>query len=207
VIKVKKTTFLIFLLLASATFSTVYAQLPGANSGNGDTDFRNDSSRMRSIELERIKREAFKNDPNAFGAVNTSLESKFSQVKEDFESIQLSEAAIIKAYTTGKEIDYKLIEKSAKDINKKSRRLDETMFLYKLEAEDREKIETKSEKKSVEIKDVIVDLDKAIGSFVSSKIFQNHKVIDSEVAKKARIDLDKILKASETLAKMANKMK
>jgi hypothetical protein len=205
----KKLMFSVLFVAIVGASSTVFAQIPGGGtpSGNGDTDFRNDSSRMRTLELERIKREAFKNDPNAYGAINTSLEAKFPQVKEDFESIQISEAAIIKAYTTGKTVDHKMIEKAAKEINKKSKRLDENLFLYKLEAEDREKLETKNDTKSLEIKDVIVSLDKALGSFVTSKIFQDHKLIDTEVAKKARIDLANILKASETLAKMAGKMK
>jgi hypothetical protein len=197
----------IFMMLAATVYS--YAQLPagGVPTGNGDANLGGDAIKMRSVELERIKREAFKTDPNAYGAINPNLESKFPQVKEDFESIQISEAAIIKAYKTGKEIDYKLIEKTAKEINKKSKRLDENLFLYKLEAEDREKFETKDEKKPVEIKDIIVNLDKALGSFVTSKIFQDHKAIDKEVAKKARIDLANILKASDILAKMAGKMK
>jgi hypothetical protein len=205
----KKIILSILFLVIAGISSNIYAQLPGGGTptGNGDANIGSDGIKIRSVELERIKREAFKSDPNAFGAINTNLESKFPQVKEDFESIQTSEAAIIKAYTMSKEIDYKLIEKSAKDINKKAKRLDANLFLYTLDPEDREKFALKGVKKQVEIKDIIVGLDKVIGEFVGSKIFQNYKSIDPEVAKKARIDLDNILKASENLAKTAGKMK
>lgn len=205
----KKFILLMLLVFASAIFSNIPAQLPGGGTpaGAGDSSLRNDDIRLRSIELERIKREAAKSDPNAYGAINPKIEAKFSQIKEDFESIQISEAAIIKAYKMSKEIDYKLISSSANDINKKSKRLDTNLFLYKVEPDETVKTVKKEDKKALDIKDLIINLDKAMGEFVTSKIFLDHKTIDAAVAKKARMDLANILKASEMLAKEAGKMK
>ncbi|MDQ3180473.1 MAG: hypothetical protein M3Q33_08135 [Acidobacteriota bacterium] len=204
-----KFILLMLLVFASAIFSNIQAQLPGGGTpaGAGDSSLRNDDIRLRSIELERIKREAAKSDPNAYGAINPKIEAKFSQIKEDFENIQISEAAIIKAYKMSKEIDYKLISSSANDINKKSKRLDTNLFLYKVEPDETVKTVKKEDKKALDIKDLIINLDKAMGEFVTSKIFLDHKTIDAAVAKKARMDLANILKASEMLAKEAGKMK
>ncbi len=205
----KKIILLVVLIFVAGIFSNIFAQLPGVGTpaGAGDSSLRNDDIRLRSVELERIKREALKNDPNAYGAINPKLDAKFPQVKEDFESIQISEAAIIKAYKMGKEIDYKLISSSANDINKKSKRLDTNLFAYKTEPDEADKNLKKSDKKPLEIKDLIINLDNALGAFVTSKIFLDHKTIDAAVAKKARMDLANVLKFSEMLAKEAGKMK
>ena len=204
-----KFILLMLFVFALAIFSNIPAQLPGGGTpaGAGDSSLRNDDIRLRSIELERIKREAAKSDPNAYGAINPKIEAKFSQIKEDFESIQISEAAIIKAYKMSKEIDYKLISSSANDINKKSKRLDTNLFLYKVEPDETVKTVKKEDKKALDIKDLIINLDKAMGEFVTSKFFLDHKTIDAAVAKKARMDLANILKASEMLAKEAGKIK
>ncbi len=197
----------IFLILAASVLSVVNAQPPGGTTPTGasDSSLRDDGVRMRSIELERIKREANKNDPTLFAEMNRRVNAKFPQIKEDFESIQISEAAIITAYKMSKMIDYKLIESSAKDIVKKSKRLDLNLFANRVEPEEIGPVK-KEDQKSLTMKDLIMDLDKPMGEFVSSKIFQNHVVVDAEVARKARVDLANLIKASEALSKEAKRL-
>jgi hypothetical protein len=199
----KKSILLIFLILVTSVFSNVFGQL--APAGAGDKTLADNDIKLRSVELERVKREANKNDPASFAPINSEIKAKFPQIKEDFENIQISEAAIIKAYTTGKTIDYNMIQSSAENINKKAKRLDANLFATKLEKKD-DKSKEKEEKPKA-IKDLIVALDNSIGSFVSSKIFGNIKTIDADVAVKTRTDLVKILDLSEMLSKEAGKMK
>ncbi len=201
----KNFILLTIVIFAAATGSRIFAQVTPA--GAGDSSLRDDNIRLRSVELDRIKREAVKIDSANYGALNPKLDAKFPQIKEDYESIQISEAAIIKAYKMSKEIDYKLIASSANDINKKSKRLDTNLFAYKTETDEADKTAKKDNKKPTDIKDLIVSLDKALGAFVTSKIFTDQKATTPEIATKARTDLANVLKFSEMMAKEAGKMK
>ncbi len=197
----KKSLLSILLIFAASIFSNIYAQVtpPGA----GDKDLRDNGIRMRSVEIERIKREANKGGAQA-SLINVEIESKFKQIKEDFEGIQISQAAIVKAYTTGSKIDYALIETSAKDVHKRAKRLDRSIFVEDIEIEGDKK---GKEEKKITIRDMIVELDNMIGSFVSNQMFANLKVVDQTVAKGAKADLNKIIKLSEKLSQESGKMK
>ena len=197
----KKSLLSILLIFAASIFSNIYAQItpPGA----GDKDLRDNGIRMRSVEIERIKREANKGGAQS-SLINVEIESKFKQIKEDFEGIQISQAAIVKAYTTGAKIDYPLIETSAKDVHKRAKRLDRSIFVEDTEIEGDEK---EKEEKKITIRDMIVELDNMIGSFVSNQMFANLKVVDQTVAKGAKADLNKIIKLSEKLSQESGKMK
>ncbi len=199
----KKTVFLMFLILFTAVFSNMSAQI--APPGAGDTNLQDNTIKMRSVEIERVKRDANKDNPESFAPINQEIKAKFPQIKEDFEAVQILQAAIIKAYTTGKIIDYKMIQTSAENINKKAKRLDSNLFASRLERKNSNP--KAKEEKTKSIKELIIALDNSIGSFVSSKIFGNIDVIDSEVAIKTRTDLVNILEVSDKLSKEANKMK
>jgi hypothetical protein len=186
----------------------VFAQPPGSGAppGAGDKTLSNDSIKLRSVELERIKRESQIAEAASYAPINPKLAAQFGQVKDDYEAVQLLQAAIIKAYTTGKTIDYAMIETSATAMGKRALRLDSNLFA----ATKADKIETKSEEKKekiLSVRDLIINLDSAIGDFVSSPIFGKQKVIEPEAAIKTRDDLFKVLKLSEHLAKEAKKLK
>ena len=199
----KKIILSVLLILAASVFSNVFGQLSPA--GAGDKTLADNDIKLRSVELERVKREANKNNPDSFAPINSEIKVKFPQIKEDFESVQILEAAIIKAYTTGKTIDYSMIQTSAEGINKKAKRLDSNLFASKLEKQA-DKLREKTEKQKT-IKELIIALDNSISSFVSSKIFGNVNVINPVVAVKTRTDLINILDLSDKLSKEAKKMK
>ena len=201
----RKIIFSILLISIAAVFSNIFAQRE-TPAGAGDTNLADNNIKMRSVELERVKREAAQAEAASFAPINTKLAAKFPQIKEDFEGVQMLEDAIIKAYTTGKTIDYSLIESAANGINSKAKRLDSNLFAdTKKEKED---LTTKQDAEKVKpVRDLIVELDNAIGSFVKSKIFGNIKVIEPEDAIKTRTDLISILQLSEKLSMEAKKMK
>lgn len=194
---------LLVLILLSASFSNVFGQRE-TPAGAGDKNLADDGIKMRSVELERIKKEATLAEASNFAPINTEMSKKFPQIKEDFEGIQMAQSAIITAYTKNKTIDYVLIETSANAINKNAKRLDTNLFAAS--KKDKEKKEAKEEK-SKTIRELIVELDNTIGSFVSSKIFGNLKVIEPEIAIKTRTDLLKIQELSEKLANEAKNLK
>lgn len=205
----KNLALFIFLTLSIAIFSNLSAQVTPA--GAGDTDLRDNNVRMRSNEMERIKRDANKNSASQ---MNDEIEKKFPEINEDYSGIQRSQEAIVKAYTTGKEINYGQIEKSANDLNKNAERLNSNLFTTKAKSKkeksakkDEEKSDKKNEEKPKEIKSLIVELDNAIGSFVSSTMFQNLQNVDQKVADKAQLDLAHILKISSDLSNEAGKLK
>ena len=195
-----------FLTIASSVY--VYGQgTPPAVPDNAN--IQDNSLKMRSVEMERIKREETKAVAAKFAPINSKIEAKFPEIKEDFEGIQVSQSAIVASYTTGKTIDYAAIESAAAAINKKAKRLDSNLFPGATSEDlkdDSKKSKEKTEKPKG-IRDLILELDEAVGSFVSSKIFANIKVIEPEVAIKTRADLLNIQSLSEKLAEEAKKMK
>src|SRR6478672_5859168 len=69
----------------------------------------NTSIRMRSMQLERVKRESTEvvsEEPSKERLV------KLAEIKEDFENIQKLQNEIVKAYTTGKKINFEKIDDS-----------------------------------------------------------------------------------------------
>ena len=208
----------IFLFIVSA-FGSVFGQTttpttPGAPAGagtppgGGDRNLADSLRKMNSIEMERMKRENEK-PTEANSAIHTQAQSKFPQIKEDFEGMQISESSIIKTYTTDKKIDYALIESSAEDIIKRTKRLDSNIFAEPIQKKEESKEDKAKEnnEKPKSLRDLIVDLDNAIGSFTSSPIFGNLKVVDPKVAVKAREDLIWIQQISEKSSAEAKKLK
>ncbi len=208
----KKIVFLVVSILLVSAYGGFAQDLPGAPpgagtpAGAGDKSLQNADIKLRSVELERMKRDLEKGNTTT---VNAKVDTKFPEIKEDFESMQISQAAIIKTYTKDKKIDYALIETSCETIIKNTKRLDLNLFVDNSKKKDKEadKSSTEIEKKPKSIQDLIVDLDTALGNFISSKLFSNLKVYDAEIVTKTRNDLLLIHQLSEKLAAEAKKLK
>ena len=167
-----------------------------------ETEVRdNNSIRMRSIAIERAKRDA--NNPTRKELTKEEI-IKFAEIKEDFENIQKLQNQIVKSYTTGKKINYGKISDSAAELSKKALRLDANLF--RAESDNRNKTKSKDEVGTKSVRNLIIELDEAIGNFVSSPIFTNNKLIDSKLSEKTQLDLQKIIKLSETLSKEAKQL-
>lgn len=209
----------VFIIFTAAIISNISAQQV-APPGAGDKDLRDDNIRMRSVDIERTKRDAEKPTSNSNSSstnaptavIKSDIDTKYPQIKEDFEGLQNNQAAIVKAYTTGEKIDYDQIKISAAALNENAKRLDGNLFAPKVEFKTVEselkKVESKeNETKAKSIKNLIVDLDTAIGNFVSSTMFQNLRVVEPEVAGNTQADLAKVMEISEMLSVEAGKIK
>lgn len=210
----KKFPFLILFIFTASVFSSVLGQAapPGAGTpaGAGDKNLGDNAIKTRSVEMERMKKEARQAEAASFAPVNKDIVARFPQIKEDFEGIQIFQTTIVTAYTTGKAVDYVLIGVSAEGMNKKAKRLDSNLFAA---SSDKEGEKAKADKdpqkteKTQTVRELIIDLDKAVGDFVSSPIFGNIRVIEPEVAVKTREDLIKIMQLSDSLYAEAKKQK
>lgn len=217
--QIKKTFNLIVFVCSIAICSNIYAQVtPAPNTG--DKDLRDTNVKSRSIDLERVDRDAKKtinSAGNAAAEPEDKLAAKYGEIKTDYEQIQLSQDSIIKIYQGGGKIDYGQINKLSEAINKSAVRLNSNLFpspvvenagAKKIESSTVKKEEIEKEtKKPKSIRDLIVDLDNTIGSFVTSPMFQNLRVIDTAVAGKTQLDLEKIIELSAILNAEAGKLK
>lgn len=200
----KNIVFLFLLTIVAVSASTVNAQRE-TPAGAGDRNLNDNGIKMRSVEMDRVKQDAQRAEAASFAPINSKLSVKFPQIKEDFEGIQLLQDAIIKAYTTGKTIDYRIIESSAEQMNSKGKRLDSNLFADT--KKDKEAKPVKEGEKPKTIRDLIVELDNTIGKFVGSKIFANIKVIEPDDAITTRTNLLEIIRLSDLVAIEAKKMK
>ena len=208
-------TMLANLLLVLAAVATNIAaqggppQGVGTPAGGGDKNLADDGIKMRSVEIERMKKETGQGGSGVSASVNKKIDTKFPEIKEDYEGIQIAQDSVIRAYTAGKTIDYGLIAASAETVAEKAKRLDANLFdgsgENKAESSAARAADSKDE--PISIKDLIVDLDNTIGSFVSSKLFANLRAIEPDVAVSTRTDLLKIIRLSKSLAAEAKKMK
>lgn len=167
-----------------------------------ETELRDNTTKMRSIELERVKREA---DQVRTEEYSKEQIKRFEATRRRFENIQKLQDAIVKAYTTGKRINYSKIERSASDMTRDALLLNEDLFGADPDRE--EGPETGETKVGRSVKDLIVELDNAIGAFVANPIFQNTRVVDTKMSKEAQLELRRIVKLSTILSIEAERMK
>lgn len=184
-----------------ALFSGVRAQMgtPPRQSnvdaeGNKIRDRLNDV-KNRSIELERLKRDSNKPAPR-------EREAGFPEIKEDFEQIQTACDDVVKIYRAKGAINYQEIAKSAREIRRRAKRLRSNLFPAESENK-KDKKELSLPVSRSKVKSLIIVLHDAIGSFTSSPIFQNLKLVDPKDSAKAETDLEQIIKVSAALEKSA----
>jgi hypothetical protein len=153
-----------------------------------EQDLRDNTIRMRSVELERIKRESRKPvaDPDA---IRNNL--NLVQVRTDFENIQKLQDSIVKNYRAGRELP--LIAKLAKRLRNDARRL-----MFNLFGEEGQKSE-ETVPKSADVRKLVIDLDDAIGRFVGNPIFRDPNVVRPEDAADAQARLNEIIRSSVAL--------
>lgn len=197
---------LFVILLIFGSFGSNFAQttpgVPNGSVGKNSRDDYDNGIRLRSIELERVKRESYRSAAAEKAASDRQI--NYSQIKQDFELLQKLENEIVKTYVTGKQINYSRIGELSSKLSECAERLDKNLLLSV------EKTEKKSNKNITEpedIKEIIVVLDKSVGKFVTNPVFQNLNVIEAKDAEKAEFELKKIIRLSDFLARKTEKQK
>jgi hypothetical protein len=194
--------FLTFGLIIGCT--TVLAQQPPPVADNANPQDR--GIKDRSIEMERVKRD--ENKSVATGKPGEAIEEKtFSEIKEDFEQIQVTQSAIVAAYQKSGKIDYQLISTGAEQISKRGIRLRDNLFPVatkedkKKKDKDKNKQEPLAETRRVpdDVGSLIADIDNTLALFVANAMFSNMRVVNAEDHVKAKADLEHIIALSNRL--------
>jgi len=204
------------LFLTSALAAQTPGPPPGAvPAGGADKNLQIDDSKMRSMELERIKRDAQKPDQKT-KTTQQPPAPNFEQVKQDFESIQRLQDDIVTAYSKSTVIDFKRISDDAFQMNQSASRLETNLFPPEEKKGDKKKDSKKAADPAAQspdaaqpqdIKSLIVEQDSTISTFVSSPMFTNPKVIDQQANAKSHADLQRLMKLSAALQQEADKLK
>lgn len=166
--------------------------------GAGDKNMRNESDelKMRSLEIERVRRDA--NKPEA-----AKPTPSFPLIKEDFERIQILNSDVIQADAAKAIPDYKLLLQAAAEMKKRATRLKSNLF----PSASKERSNVKVTAEPQDMKSLLAALDDVISNFVHSPIFQNTEVVNPQDSEKAERELEKIIKLSTRLGKEAGEMK
>jgi len=187
---IKKLVLMIFLLGVSAALTPAQANPDQAIANARDEFF---GIKNRSIEMERMKREAYKRP------VSADFTLKFTEIKEDFEQIQKINSDFLRLTAVKTPINHRAILKFVSEINHRAIRLRSNLF----PAETKQKKEAKNKQQtaveSQEIKILLDALDESINSFVHNSIFQNINIVNSTDSLKAQKDLETIINVSNSI--------
>lgn len=210
--------FLMFLFALSAN---VFAQgiMPA---GASDRNLEDRNVKNRSNEIERVKRENAEADKNK-KEPDQAAQVKFTEVKEDFEKIQMLQNEIIAAYSKEKQINYAKISTDAEQINKSGTRLKGNLFTPPVEENKDSKDKNKSKDKKKEtaasapveakpeqplptdIRSLIVEMDNTLAAFVNNQMFTNPQNVNPVENAKAQADLERLIKLSAALKTESDK--
>src|SRR5688500_8362120 len=111
----KELFLMTIVVLASSLWSSANAQLPPSGVGSGSRKDKSIEDKYRSDEMERVRREAVRPADRPT--------TRFPQIKEDFERIQVINSDILQANNSNAGIDYDRISDAAAEIRKRATRL------------------------------------------------------------------------------------
>jgi hypothetical protein len=123
------------------------------------------------------------------------------QIADDYKQIQLINNKMMGASMQAREPNYLNISQALSEIRKRANRLRNNLRLPSVEAETKD--EYKRAVDTAQLKSNLLTLDTSIMSFVGNAIFKNPEVVNLEEAKKARRELETIIRNSQRIAKDA----
>jgi hypothetical protein len=184
----------IIVIFSSALSLSSTSQVPGQGIRTGSPKDRSIEDKYRADEIERVRREAVKPQQRYHT-------TRFPQIKEDFERIQLINSDVLQAITLKAEPDYRRLSEAAAEVKKRATRLRSNLFPSEFRVESKQ---SEQRLKGPEnLKSLLSELDKAITTFVHNPMFENTRVVNEEDSKKAQEDLEKIIDLSARTRKRA----
>lgn len=190
--------FLITFFLLSAVVVVTPAQNTVEQAAKNARD-RFTDIKIRSMEMERVKREA--NKPT----FNENFTLRFPEIKEDFERIQKVNDDLFKSSAAKKPLDDSAVSKSVTEINRRAARLRSNLFSTATEQKKEAKNKQPIDAKSPDLKTLLIALDEFVNKFVHSSIFQNINVVNTAESLKAQKALETIISVSSQIkAKIKN---
>lgn len=187
--------FAVIIVIFSSVLSlSSTSQVPGQGIRTGSPKDRSIEDKYRADEIERVRREAVKPQQRY-------QTTRFPQIKEDFERIQLINSDVLQAISLKAEPDYRRLSEAAAEVKKRATRLRSNLFPSEFRVESKQ---SEPRLKGPEnLKALLNELDKAITTFVHNPMFENTRVVNEEDSKKAQEDLEKIIDLSARTRKRA----
>lgn len=189
--------------LLSATFGLLFCVVAVFGQNNAEQAVNSareqfSNIKNRSIELERMKRDANKRPVREDSTVS------FPKIKEDFEEIQKINSSVFEMTAAKTAINYNAVFKFVSEINHRAERLKSNLFAADANKETKNNQPNPAE--SPDIKILLAALDKSIISFVHNSIFQNVQLVNSQDSLDAEKELDAIIKISTSIKEKAKKL-
>jgi hypothetical protein len=187
-------------LLSSASMLSQVPPPPVADNANP----QDRSLKDRSVGLERAKREEAKGVVTGKSSEAISA-AKFNEIKEDFEQLQITQSAIVEAYRTAKNIDYKLISTGAEQVVSRGERLARNLFPPGPQKEEQRKKDQAQEQQPElrvlpdDIRSLIVEMDNTLGVFVANPMFSDARIANAANHATAQSDLEYLIALGKKL--------
>jgi len=126
------------------------------------------------------------------------------QIKSDFLGIQVIDRKLAQATTTPGKVDLTVVLKSTTEIRKLTQRLKKNLSLPHTEGNEPPKVIVEPTIESVS--QALPVLSKLIEDLVSNPMFEQSKLIDSQLSAKAQRDLDSIIELSGEIKSNTQKL-
>jgi hypothetical protein len=160
-------------------------------------------ARAKEADLQHYNREmALRNLGKREPLSEQQQKLALKQIKEDFEHMQAVNNEMMRTVSTAETLDYKSISETVSEINKRAKRLKGNLRMA--DGEKGEALKVASD--GAELKQSLYRLDSLIMSFVTSPLFQNPNVLNTDLRTKANRDLEGIIEMSQTVRKNAERL-
>jgi hypothetical protein len=160
-------------------------------------------ARAKEADLQHYNREmALRNLGKREPLSEQQQKLALKQIKEDFERMQAVNNEMMRTVSTAEPLDYKSISETLSEINKRAKRLKSNLRMA--DGEKGEALNVASA--GTELKQSLYRLDDLIMIFVTSPLFQNPNVINTDLRAKANRDLEAIIEVSQVVRKNAEKL-
>jgi hypothetical protein len=159
-------------------------------------------------QREQYERDTLRDKPNNKSERDADQKSARAiavQVKQDFEQLQAVYNNIVMAMSANTALDYRFISESTAEIMKRASRLKSNLVLPAPKDAEHDKI-IEAEASEDQMKPKLKKLCLHIVSFVTNPMFETSGILDIEQSRKASLDLESIIKFSESIAKSADRL-
>jgi hypothetical protein len=130
----------------------------------------------------------------------------FAQIREDFVRLQVVNNDLARAVSGGRQLDFKLVAKSASEIRKRAERLKENLALPGADGGDNKAPAGVAPSDPEQLRAALSRLDGIILRFTSALHAKGVKRFDAESSGRMRLDLEAIIALSARVKKSSEKL-
>ena len=195
--------FLVQISIASASVSVTHAQQSGPNHPPSPSESRRMINDDTFRELMRVDRETIHASAANSDAGRAAL---LKQLREDFKELQSLNNRMMAEAWLRERLDYNRISDMISEINGRAARLKTNLALPE-SGNSKKTNERLSISGLKEFRSALSLMDRSIMSFVTNPIFQRPNLVEIDLAKQARLDLESVIWLSGNLKKITANLK